>query len=204
MLKSGIHADFRSQMGSNACHRIRDKGYIPGVMYGHNIDTRAIEVDKTEINDIIRNYGTNVLVDLHIGKDNAMVMIKELQRNPITNELRHIDFQQISHNHKIHTTIPIKLIGKEKVNSSIGVIQQQLREVNIECLPNCIPESINIDVSLLEYGHPLKISDVEFGEELSVLNEPYEIVAALTKAEKIVEEIEEEDLLEKGVEESIK
>ncbi|WP_168198373.1 50S ribosomal protein L25 [Crassaminicella thermophila] len=197
MRKSVINADMRNEIGSNACHKIRNAGHVPGVVYGHNVRTRAIELDTKEIDNIIRSYGTNVLLNLHVGTDHSTVMIKEVQRDPVTNALKHVDFQEVSQNERIHTTVPIKLIGKEKVESSIGVVQQQLREVHVECLPNRIPESIQIDVSLLAPGNPLKIGDVEFGEEISVLNEPHEIVAALTKAERRIEEEEDEGLLEK-------
>ncbi|QXM06885.1 50S ribosomal protein L25 [Crassaminicella indica] len=200
MLKSVIHGDLRNQIGSNACHRIRNIGHVPAVVYGPNTNTRAIELDKREIDNIIRNYGTNVLFDLQVDNNYSTVIIKEIQRNPLTNEIRHIDLQEISTNKPIHTTVPIRLIGKEKVESSIGVVQQQLREANIECLPDRIPESIDIDISSLAPGNPLRIADVEFGEEISVLNEPYEVVAALTKTEKIVEATEEDDLLEKVIE----
>ncbi|QZY55309.1 50S ribosomal protein L25 [Crassaminicella profunda] len=196
MLKSVIHGDVRNQTGSNVCHRIRNAGHVPAVVYGYNVNTRAIELDKKEIDHIIRSYGTNVLFDLQVGDNHSSVMIKEIQRNPLTNEIRHIDLQTIASNKAIHTTVPIRLIGKEKVESSIGVVQQQLREVHIECLPDHIPESLEIDISSLAPGNPLKIADVEFGKEISILNEDYEVVAALTKAEKIMEETEEADLLE--------
>ncbi|MCT4606153.1 MAG: 50S ribosomal protein L25 [Marinisporobacter sp.] len=197
MLKSVIHGDLRNQTGSNGCHRIRNIGHVPAVVYGNNTNTRAIELDKREIDLIIRSYGTNVLFNLEVGTNYEAVMIKEVQRNPLTNEVIHIDFQQIAGNKPIHTTVPIRLKGKEKVESSIGVVQQQLREVNIECLPDHIPESLEVDISSLAPGNPLKIGDVEFAEEISILNEPYEVVAALTKAEKAIEEIEDEELIEK-------
>ncbi|MCT4621258.1 MAG: 50S ribosomal protein L25 [Marinisporobacter sp.] len=200
MLKSVIHGDLRNQTGSNVCYRIRNVGHVPAVVYGHNTNTRAIELDKREIDHIIRSYGTNVLFDLEVGINHETVMIKEIQRNPLTDEIRHIDFQRIAGNKPIHTTVPIRLIGKEKVESSIGVVQQQLREVHIECLPDRIPESLEVDISSLAPGNPLKIADVEFAEEISILNEPYEVVAALTKAEKAIETVEDEDLLEKVLE----
>ncbi|TCO72639.1 50S ribosomal protein L25 [Marinisporobacter balticus] len=201
MLQSNVRADIRGALGSNASHRVRNIGHVPGVVYGRNLDTKCIEIDTKEMDKALRSYGTNVLVDLQIGSEKYTTLVKDVQRDPLTGHLVHIDFQQVCQNERIHTTVPIKLIGKEKVESSISVIQQQLREVHIECLPNHIPESVEVDVSLLSSGNPLKIADVEFGEELSILNEPYEIVVALTRAERIVESSdEEENLFEKVIE----
>jgi large subunit ribosomal protein L25 len=201
MLKSVINAGIRNEVGSNACHRMRREGYIPGVVYGYHTATKIIEVDKREVNNIIRNYGTNSIVDLYTGGNVATVMIKDIQRHPVTNEMMHIDFQEVSYNKPIHATVPIRLLGKEKVESRDGIIQQQLREIEIECLPDHIPESIDIDISSIKPGSPLKVADVEFAEELSVLNDSYEIIAALTRTERFTEDTaEEEDLLEKVME----
>lgn len=200
MVNSIVHAGIRNQVGSNACHKVRNAGYVPGVVYGHNIDTRNIEIDRKEMENVIRSYGDNVLIDLCTNNGRSMTMIKEVQRDPVTGELRHIDFQEIASGQPIHTTVPIRLMGKDLVESNIGIVQQQLRGFDIECLPNRIPESITVDVSLLQPGNPLKVADVEFGEEISILNEPEEIVAALVRADSIKDL---EDLVGEDVNEQI-
>ncbi|WP_053954897.1 50S ribosomal protein L25 [Inediibacterium massiliense] len=191
MLKASIQADLRSETGKGPSHRTRDAGYIPAIVYGPSRVTQPIEVGKMEINQIIRNYGMNVFLDLNMDTDRAVVMMKEVQRNPITNEIQHIDFQEISKNKPIQTIVPIRLIGRERAEANRGVVQQQLREVHVECLPTNIPESIAIDISSLAPGNPLKVADMEFSKEISILNQPQEIIASLTKAEKI-EETEED------------
>ncbi|WZL73417.1 50S ribosomal protein L25 [Clostridiaceae bacterium 35-E11] len=201
MIKSVINGDVRNEVGSNACNRIRREGNVPGVVYGDRAATKIIEVDKREINNIVRNYGTNIIVDLYTGGNLATVMIKDIQRHPVTNEVIHIDFQEVSYNKAIHATVPIRLLGKEKVESKEGIIQQQLREIEIECLPNDIPESIDIDISFMKPGNPLKVADVEFGQELSVLNDSFEIIATLTRTERFTEDtVQEEELFEKVTE----
>ena len=198
MLKSEIRGDIRNEIGSNACHRIRDKGHVPAVMYGYHKASNSLEVDRRELDHIVRHYGANAMLDLHLGNRDATVMIKDLQRNPVTKEIMHVDFQEVSLHELVHTTVPIKLVGKGRVESGEGVIQQQLREIHIECLPGSIPESIEVNVAMLMAGHPLRVADVEFGRELSVLNDPQEIIVALTKAERAVESVEEgSNLLEK-------
>ncbi|MBF8982899.1 50S ribosomal protein L25 [Lutibacter sp. B2] len=198
MLKSNIHVDLRNQSGTNACHKLRNRGHIPAVVYGHNINTKMVEVDKTEMDNIIRNYGTNALMDLctGTGTDKDVVIIKEAQRDAITNELIHVDFQKVSYNDPIHAMIPIRLVGKQKVESSIGVVQQQLREIQVECLPQYMPESLEIDVAMLKPGVPLKVADIEFGGEISILEEKSLIVASLVRADKKIEEPESIDIVQ--------
>lgn len=196
MLKSSIHADIRNQSGTNACHKVRNRGHIPCVVYGHDISTKMMEVDKIEMDNTIRMYGTNALVDLCIGEDKDVVIIKEAQRDPITNELTHVDFQKISYDDPIHATIPIRLVGKQKIESSIGVVQQQLREIQVECLPQDMPGSLEIDVAMLKPGAPLKVADIEFGGEISILDEKSLIVASLVRADKKVEESEAVDTVQ--------
>ncbi|WP_129595934.1 50S ribosomal protein L25 [Anaerophilus nitritogenes] len=191
MLKTSIQADLRSETGKGPSHRTREAGYIPAVVYGANRVTRSIEVGKMEIDQIVRTYGMNVFLDLNMDTDHAVVMMKEVQRNPITNQIQHIDFQEISKNQPIQTIVPIRLIGRERAQENRGVVQQQLREVHIECLPTNIPESIEIDISSLAPGKPLKVEDMEFSQEISILNQPQEIIASLAKAEKIEEESSE-------------
>ncbi|AOT70295.1 50S ribosomal protein L25 [Geosporobacter ferrireducens] len=200
MLKSALNASIRNDVGSKACHRIRSHGHIPGVIYGHDVHNKTVELDKREMDAIVRNYGTNVLLDLGIDQDHATVMIKDVQRHPVTNEIMHIDFQEVSYSKEIHATIPILLKGKDKVESKEGIVQQQLRELHISCLPQHIPERIELDISILTPGHPLRVADVEFAGELSILNDPGEIIASLARTEKVIDdpgEGESEDLLDR-------
>ncbi|MDF2548668.1 MAG: hypothetical protein K0R93_3566 [Anaerosolibacter sp.] len=198
MFKSSMHADLRNEVGSNACHRVRNSGHIPGVVYGHHVATRLIEVDQKKIDGIVRSHGTNVLLSLDMDGRDSTVIIKELQRHPITHHIMHVDFQEVSHDEKIHTTVPIILRGREKVESKNSVVQHQLRELHIECLPQHVPNSIELDITMLSPNHPLRIADMEFSTELTVLNEPNEVIASLTRAERVIDDPGEgEDLLNK-------
>ncbi|SHK60101.1 50S ribosomal protein L25 [Paramaledivibacter caminithermalis] len=196
MLKSSINSEIRNNLGSNESNRIRNIGYIPGVVYGQNMEPKTIKLEKKEINSILRNYGTNVLVDLEVDGQIITSMIKEIQRDIINNkEIIHIDFQSVSFDKAINATVPITLIDRREVEDSYATIQHQLREINIECLPQNLPENIKISVKDLAFGRPLKIGDVEFGEEITVLNAPDEVIASLAKAGKIDDEEIEEQLI---------
>lgn len=195
MLKSSINSELRNSIGSNACNRVRNSGHIPGVVYGHDIEPRTIELDKNEINNILRNHGTNVLVDLEVDGHVITTMIKEVQKDIINREIIHIDFQSVSFDKPVHAAIPISLVDRQAVEDIYATIQHQLREINIECLPQNLPENIEISVKDLAFGHPVKIGDIEFATEITVLNDPNEVIASLAKAGKIDDEEVEEELI---------
>lgn len=195
MLKSSINSELRNSIGSNACNRVRNSGHIPGVVYGHDIEPRTIELDRNEINSILRSYGTNVLVDLEVDGRVITTMIKEVQKDIINKEVIHIDFQSVSFDKPVHAAIPIALVDRQEVEDIYATIQHQLREINIECLPQNLPENIEISVKDLAFGHPLKVGDIEFATEITVLNDPNEVIASLAKAGKIDDEEVEEELI---------
>jgi len=180
MLKSSVKAEIRNDVGSNASNRIRNQGHVPGVLYGQDLEPKTIEVNKKEISNILRNHGTSVLLDVEINNQKMISMIKEIQRDPVNNEIIHIDFQKVSFDKPISATVPIVLVDREKVESKEATLQNQMRELHIECLPQNIPESIEISVKDIAFGHPLKIGDVEFSDDISVLHDSEEVIASLT------------------------
>ncbi|MCG8541877.1 MAG: 50S ribosomal protein L25 [Clostridia bacterium] len=195
MLKSSINSEIRDRVGSSASNRVRSNGYIPGIVYGYNTEPKTIQLDRNELNSIIRNYGANVLLDLKVDGEVITSMIKELQRDPIYREIIHVDFQSISFDKPIQATVPITLIGRQGVEDNYSTIQHQLREINIECLPQNLPESIEISVKDLAFGQPIKIGDVEFAQEFTVLNESKEVIVSLARAGRLDDEETEEPLI---------
>lgn len=203
-MKSFINSQIRNDIGSNKSNRVRNNGHIPGVVYGHEIEPKAIEVDRRDLNRIIKDYGENILVDLEVGGHTITSMIKEIQRDPIHREVIHVDFQSISYDKPIQATVPILLINKSEAESNYATIQHQLREVNIECLPQDLPENIEISVKDLTFGNPIKVADIEFAQEITVHNEANEVIASLTRAGNLDDEEVEQELVTKNDFEPIK
>lgn len=200
MLDAKMVCKIRNEIGSRGCNRVRRRGYVPGIIYGSNSSNLTVELDKIEINRIVKSFGENSLVNVIIDGNNYPSMIKEIQRDPITKDIIHIDLQQIDSKEKIRTSIPIMLSGKQVVNRD-GILQHQLKKIEVECYPKNIPKFVSVDVSNLELGSALKVSDVEFGEDFTILNDEDEIIVSLTspKAEKEKEEdtIDEDYWIEK-------
>lgn len=189
-----LSCDIRNEIGSNGCNRVRSRGHIPGVIYGHYFSNYPLEFDRKELNRLISNHGENALVNVSINGITYPAMIKEVQRDPVTGEIIHIDLQQVYATEKIHTSVPIMITGRKNLSKDT-IIQQQLNKVDIECYPTNVPKYISVDVSGLPIGKSIKIQDVEFGEEISVLNDEREIILSLSLAKEMDEdeEIEEED-----------
>lgn len=195
MLKSSLNSMYRDNSGSNASNRVRNSGHIPGIVYGYDMEPTTIEIDKRDLHSILRHYGQNVLVDLDVNGKIITSMIKELQRDPVHKEIIHIDFQSVSFDKPIQATVPITLVDRQVVEDIYSTIQHQLREAHIECLPQNLPEGIEVSVKDLAFGHPLKIGDIEFAGEITVLNEMNEVIVSLTKAGRLDDEEVEEKLV---------
>lgn len=175
MVEVRISADMRSEKTKHYIHKLRHKGRIPAVIYGKGINSQAIELDARELESAIRTKGRNALIDLVIkGKINEnkhVVMIKEIQREAVRGNLVHADLCKVSLEDKIHTSVPVVLRGEAPGVRSGGVIQTGLREVDIECLPANIPETIHLDISGLDIGDHISVADIPDSPDYMVLND---------------------------------
>jgi len=151
--------------GKNEARRLRVSGRIPAVVYGAKKDAVAVSVDPKQITRILHSKtGHNTIFDLKIGSEEAKAMIVDWQYEPIKSQLLHIDLKRIAMDVKIRVKVPIHLVGESPgVKASGGIMDQILREVEVECLPGDIPSHVDADVSKLEYGHVLRVSDLPRG-----------------------------------------
>ncbi|MFW6028685.1 MAG: 50S ribosomal protein L25/general stress protein Ctc [Halanaerobiales bacterium] len=189
-----IKVETREETGKGVARRLRREGKIPGVIYGKNRDPKALIVDPLDINK--RLFG-NAIFELTIiddeEKEEELAMIKDYQRDVIKDDLLHVDFQHISMDEKISVTVPIHLEGSAPGVKEGGVLQKLMRELEIEAFPGDIPEEIVLDISELNMGDSLQVSDLEDDEDIGILS-PYDnvIVTVVAPSEEITEEDEEE------------
>ena len=185
----------REGKGKKSSHSLRKDGFVPGVIYGHNKDTKTIKIDGLKLEKLLNRYGDNGTVTLELDGEIKPTIIKEIQRGIVKEGVMHIDFQELSAGEKIRMTIHVSLIGKEKVETSSTIIQQQLSEIDIQCLPKDIPSGITADVSNLETGKSLTVGELDIfsNDNIEVLNDESEIVASLTTVKSEPEPDEEED-----------
>ncbi len=186
-------SELRNEVGTNASHRSRENGYVPAIIYGRDMNSLPLEINSNEVENFIRNYGNGGLIGLNIGGVDYTVFIKEVQKDPITSKIIHVDFQQVSQNERINITIPIVLKGKALVERSGSIVQQQLRDLEIECLAGSIPQSLEVDISSFRPGDTIKVADMEFGQEISIIHDPESVVASVAFIKDRIEEDESEE-----------
>jgi large subunit ribosomal protein L25 len=170
------------KFNKNAARRVRAKGKVPAVVYGAAEPAVAVEVDPKQIQKILHSEtGHNTIFDLEVAGATAKVMIVDWQYEPIKGKLIHIDFKRIALDKPIRVEVPIQLTGvAEGVKTQGGILDQTLREVEIECLPSDIPANIQLDVSSLVFGVVLRVSDLPHGGKLKFLTDEDTPIAHIT------------------------
>ena len=174
-----VSARRRAESGKNVNRRLRAEGQIPGVLYGAQKETVAVSVSPKEIGAILRSAtGENTLFDLDLDGSRRKVLIKEFQLEPIQGHLLHADFYEVALDKALQVSVHIELQGVPVgVKVQGGVLDFITRELEIECLPTDIPEKIEVDVSHLELGKHLRVSDLTLSDKLTVLTEDDVVIA---------------------------
>ena len=161
------------KFNKNAARRVRVAGKIPAVLYGSGHDAVAVEVDPKQISRILfSEAGHNTIFDVEIaGQTAAKAMIVDWQREPIKDQLIHIDMKWIALDKTLRVKVRVKLLGIPLgVKASGGILDQVLRQVEIECLPGDIPSHIDVDVSNLALYETLRVSDLPHSDAVKYLN----------------------------------
>lgn len=206
MEKAVIHATHRTVIGKQV-GALRREGKLPAVMYGHHIDSTPITLDLRDATHILSGLTSSSLVTIELdGKEHA-ALIREKQRDYIRGTLKHVDFQILSLTEKLRTTVSIELTGlAPAVKDFNGVVVTGVNELEVECLPQDLPERIMVDISnLSKIGDGLYIRDIKLSDKVSILEDQDEMVVLITApaAEEVVEEAvvpgaEEPEVIEHG------
>jgi large subunit ribosomal protein L25 len=197
--KTSVEVAPRSEFGKNANRRLRAKGKIPANVYGMDADPFAVSVDPRRVGDVLRlESGHNTIFKLTIegGKQSRDVMIREMQRDPVTDGLVHVDFVRIDATKELHVKVPIRIVGlAEGVKNEGGFLDFIHREITVACLPINIPEHLDVDVSDLHLNQHVSFSDLSVGDGVKILDDPETIIAviSITKAEEEETPAEGED-----------
>ncbi len=182
-----IKAEKRTELGKNASGRLRRRGLVPAILYGESVENVPLTLKKKDIIEILKSEtGENTIFKVAFDSEERDVMIKEVQINPITDELTHVDLIQISMDKPVRVSVPIELFGEPVgVKNEGGIVDFLLRELEIECLPREIPEAIKIDISHLHIHQSIKVQNLELPAGIKVLHEP---TAAIVVISSVAEE----------------
>jgi len=169
-----VAARERSDTGKNVNRRLRAQGLIPGVLYGARKQAVPVSVSPKEIGSILRSAsGENTLFDLDLGGTRRKVILKEFQMEPLKGRLLHADFYEVALDKTLEVRVPVEIHGVPVgVKVQGGIVDFVTRELEIECLPTDIPEKISVDISALELGKHVRVSDIQFPPNVTVLTEP--------------------------------
>ncbi len=173
MNETVLQAQKREPKTKGQVNAMRREGHVPGVAYGDNEAPIALTVNEKELQVILRSErGRNALITLTIDQSTHPVLLKEIQRHPITRALRHVDFHRVSLKKKIEASVPIHVNGEAPgVKLSGGVLEHVIRELRVRCLPAEIPASIEVDVSTLQIGQSIKARDLQVPAGVDLLIE---------------------------------
>src|SRR5882672_5403474 len=168
--------------GKNEARRLRASGRVPAVVYGAKKDAVAVSVDPKHISKILRSAsGHNTIFDLQVGSEKTKAMIVDWQYEPLKGKLLHIDMKRIAMDEKIRVKVPIHLVGEAAgVKTQGGIMDQVLREVEIECFPGDIPSHFDADVSEMLFGQVLRVADLKHSEGLKFVTDGTQAVAHVT------------------------
>lgn len=177
-----VEAQQRDTRGKNEARRVRAQGLIPAIVYGAGKEPVSVSVDPKKISRILNSEsGHNTIFDVQVNGGSEKVMVVEWQNDPIKGNLLHIDLKRIAMDKPIQVHVPILLTGiAAGVKQQGGILDQVLRELEIECLPADIPSHIDADVSELVFGQVLRVSDLPHSDKITFLTEEDMTVAHIT------------------------
>ena len=195
-----VEAKPRQGGGKNDARRLRASGLIPAVVYGAGQPSQPVVVDPKQMKRILNSEtGHNTIFDLTLDGSAAKVMIVDWQHEPIKNALLHVDLKRIAMDKVLRVSVPILMKGEAPgVKLQGGILEQILREVEIECLPADIPGHLDADVSKLEFGQTIRVSDLAHDGKLHFITDENQAVAHVTAVKEVVEATPAEGAVEAG------
>ena len=204
MKKPKLKVELRDNTGKESNKKFRREGMVPGVLYSpHDKENLILKVMTIDLSKLLsaKSHG---LIDLEIDdgkkKVSRLAIIKDVQYNWLKKQIVHVDFYGVTLKEKLTLEVDIELIGEPIGIKEGGILQVELRKVEIECLPSQMPDSLKADLSSLNIGEHISVGEMEIPEGVEVLTDPDRIVASVVHPTKIEEVVEEEEEVAEGVE----
>jgi large subunit ribosomal protein L25 len=159
----------RHGSGKEGARKVLSRGKVPGVMYGKGLESRSIEFDRRDLEKFLgvaRRGAVIVRLNVQDGDEakESYAVVKEIQANPRTDRVIHVDFYEVAFGKKFRIEVPIRVKGKAAGIEQGGIVEQVTRSLEVECMPRNVPEFLEVDVTPLEIGHSLHLEDVAFPE----------------------------------------
>lgn len=194
-MRNELKVQHRTVTGSNKAKKLRADKLIPGVIYSRGEESKNVTVDAGEFFKTYRNAGTSAVIYLDLEGEEAPVLIREVQVDPVyKNEFVHIDFLKLDMKEKIKLNIPVVLLNRDSIKLQPSVLMQLIDEIEVECLPTYIPQTADIDVSDIDFDTAKLVRDADVAnmDDVEVLTDLDQVVCTLSMPS--IEEEEDEDL----------
>ncbi|WP_395749929.1 50S ribosomal protein L25 [Prosthecobacter sp.] len=158
-----LQAEVRTQSGTGAVKRMRKAGNIPAALYGRKVKPSSIQVHGKTFSKLLEGSASdNILVSLKIAGEEQLALVQEVQHDYLRGGILHIDFHAVAADEEIHANVPVITVGEAKGQKHGGMVEAIHHEIEVRCLPKDLPESIQIDVSALELGQGIHVSEITF------------------------------------------
>ena len=203
MPEASLVADLREKKGKQAAKQLRREGLVPGVLYGPGEEPSMLSINLKELLTLLHTFGRNTIVDLSLAsnkKKKFKAFIYEIQHDPLSGDIIHIDLKHIDLTKKIHLSVPIHLEGvPEGVRNEGGILEHALHTLEVLCLPIDIPNNITIDVSGLHLGGSVHVSDIKT-DKFEIMSDLSNVIVQIIapKVAQAGEEMGEEGMEEVG------
>lgn len=202
-MSTTLRVEARASKKRSDLKEMRKNHKIPGILYGNNVQ-KKVSVDETDLLHTLRQH-SNELITVDADGEKYQVLIAEVQKQPIKDQILHVDFRQVDMNKKVLVEVPITLTGESKGVAAGGVIQQQTQAVSLRCLPNEIPSAFTVDITDLDIGDLVKLQDVMDVNQYDLESDPNETILTIRppRMNVVDEETKADNNLDGGGEEKV-
>ncbi|MBC7190036.1 50S ribosomal protein L25 [Candidatus Aerophobetes bacterium] len=195
-----LNVRIREKTGKAEAKRLRKRGFVPAILYGAHLDRPVpLQVENSQLLEFLSSLSEeNRIITLRIidkdREEKREAIIKDAQYNLRKGQVEHVDFYEIKRGEKISATVRLRLLGENIVAKKGGVVEQMVREVEVECVPENLPAHIDVDISGLKIGDAIKVKDLKAPAGVRILTNPEEIVVSVVSpvSEEEIEILEEE------------
>lgn len=198
-----LHGNKRLHITKGDNNRLRKEGMIPAVMYGRDFGSTLVEFAELDVYDVIKKAGEHGLVDIEIDGKNEKTIIKEVQRDPVTRKIIHMDLQRVNENEKVKTKVPVTLKGESGLKLHDAIAELKMDGITVYCSPKSLPKNFTVDVSDLIPHDKIRVCDMEISNEIQVLDDLNSVVVLIsaikdresdTETPKEIEVVYQEDI----------
>jgi len=188
-----LKADERARTGSGVLKQMRREGFVPSVVYGGGTENQNVKIDAKTLSDMLSHAASDsILVNLDIeGGKPQLAFLQDVQHNALSGEILHVDFLAVDANTEITANLPLELEGESVGVKAGGILEHMLHSLEVRCLPNDLPESLEADVSALDIGDMMHIGDMKLPEGV-VATLSDDVVVALVAKARVVKDDDEE------------